>query len=171
MTYRVTLYDKLDAQMAQFDIPGNTDDEIFAGFLTTDPGITIGRIDIFSLQGFFDGIAAVWAYTQPDPPLCDLPFACGGSSQQCIVGTACICLETPDGDYFCGNVQQPQCNSIGLCPGGDADCPPGSRCADFTCCGEPICLSECLTSPLPAKGPRAGPSEVPESPILGTAPR
>jgi hypothetical protein len=67
VTYHVSIYDKNEVEIGKFTIPGLTGSKVFAGFLTKDPAITIGRIDIHSAEGYFDGISAVWALRQPPP--------------------------------------------------------------------------------------------------------
>jgi hypothetical protein len=150
----VTVYDKNDVEIGKlplsYAVPNS---KIFVGVLTKDPSVTIGRIDIWDVNNGAEGISAIEAFLQQPQPICDVPFICGGPIEVCIPGTDCICLQTPAGDVFCGDVSSGDCNVIGPCPNGDLDCPPGSRCAAQTCCGEPICLPVCNESAAPAAPP------------------
>ncbi len=64
VTYHVSIYDKQDVEIGKFLITGLTGDKVFAGFVTKVAAITIGRIDIFSEESYFDGISAIWTFVQ-----------------------------------------------------------------------------------------------------------
>ena len=65
VTYHVSIYDKQDVEIGKFLITGLTGDKVFAGFVTKVA--TIGRIDIFSEESYFDGISAIWTFVQGPP--------------------------------------------------------------------------------------------------------
>ena len=62
--FRVTVYDKQDVQIGEQTLNGLNGDVIFLGFITIDPSITIGRVDIWDINGSFEGITSIWAYNQ-----------------------------------------------------------------------------------------------------------
>jgi hypothetical protein len=93
------------------------------------------------------GSRALAQYEHPEcqGATCETFIACSSSNPDCV----CV---TTDRGGFCvpGSTA---CAGLPLCPGGtSAECPAGSVCAVNTCCGDPVCVAESLTSQCPSGG-------------------
>ena len=60
----VTVYDKQDVKIGEQVLNGLNGDVTFLGFITVDPLVTIGRVDIWDINGSSEGITRIWAYQQ-----------------------------------------------------------------------------------------------------------
>jgi hypothetical protein len=57
----VTVYDKNEVEVGQIAVPGAADNKAFLGILM-DPGLTIGRVNIFDPTNGAEGITSIEAY-------------------------------------------------------------------------------------------------------------
>ena len=64
----VTVYDKADVEMGKFVLTLEAGQKQFLAFMTKDPAVTIGRVDIWDVNGSEEGISAIATYNQQVPP-------------------------------------------------------------------------------------------------------
>ena len=64
----VTVYDKADAEIGKLVLLLQAGQKQFIAFMTKDPAVTIGRVDIWDAFGSEEGISAIATYNQPVPP-------------------------------------------------------------------------------------------------------
>jgi hypothetical protein len=141
VTFHISVYDKNDVEIGKYVIDAIQGEKPFLGIVTKDPSITIGRVDIWDINGFAEGISSIALYFQGFPPNeCTSPGNCIDGFVQCGVGTPlnCFCFEVDHDpnvglciqDFFCADVQP--------CPAGG--CPPGFVCVTDSCCGPEFCV-------------------------------
>ncbi len=62
--FHVTVYDTQDVAIGEVTLNGLNGEVIFIGFITVDPSVTIGRVDIWDSNGSSEGITRIWAASQ-----------------------------------------------------------------------------------------------------------
>jgi hypothetical protein len=128
----ITVFDKNDVQIGQLTIETPIGPKVFLGMIAKDT--TIGRIDIWDLNGGWEGISAIAAFL-PIPPNCPGDGPCCEPNPTAGCDNAECCRRVCVGDPFCCDMvwdqfcadraaQFPQCG----CPPPAVDlepCPPG----------------------------------------------
>jgi hypothetical protein len=67
VTFHISVYDKNDVEIGKYVIDAIQGEKPFLGIMTKDPSVTIGRVDIWDVNGFAEGISYIELY-QPGVP-------------------------------------------------------------------------------------------------------